>query len=212
MNFVAYITTVLMSLGPSYADGETWEQRNERMTIVAKAIDDAASKATCSDQYAGGGCKKTWTKDKKSLALLLVTKGFWESRFSKNVHEGNCRAYECDAYKVANKVYHRARSPWQVQKTGLVTEEEYAKMASASLESTTMSANVAARYLTRGYAHCKTIPGAISNYAGAGCSWKGTKPRFAFYESLYKKTNEELEKEADKQRKQLEYRLARKKK
>ncbi len=212
MTFITYITTVLMSLSPSYGDVESWEARNERMTIIAKAIDDASSRATCSDAYATPDCQRTWPKDKKSLAILLVTKGFWESHFSKNVHEGKCRIYECDAYKTAGRVYHRAKSPWQIQKTGLVTSDEYSKMAESSLESTTISANVATRYLTNGYGMCKTIQGAMASYAGAGCSWKGTKDRFSFYERLYSKTNEQLQKEMDTQRNQLEARLSRKKK
>lgn len=212
MNFVTYITTILLSLTPSYGDLETWEARTERMTIIAQAIDDASSKATCSDKYETSSCKRTWPKDKKSLALLLVTKGYWESRFAKNVHEGNCRAYECDAYKIANKIHHRARSPWQVQQTGMVSSEEYSKMTSATLESTTISANVATRYLANGMRLCKDIPGTISSYAGAGCTWKGTKPRLAFYNQINGKSIEALQKDADKQKATLETRLARKNK
>lgn len=209
MNIIQYITAILLSLEPSYADKETWSERTARMEVIAQAIDDASSKATCEGKYAGGGCQKTWPKDKKSLALLLVTKGFWESHFSKNVHEGKCRAYECDAYKIANKVYHRARSPWQVQKTGMVSEDEYEKMNSASLESTTVSANVAVRYLANGMRLCKTIPGAISSYAGAGCKWKGATPRVNFYNMISKKTDEQLAKSAAERKAKLESRLAR---
>jgi len=212
MNFIQYITAILLSLEPAYADNETWSERTARMEVIATAIDDASSKATCEGKYATAGCQKTWPKDKKSLALLLVTKGFWESHFAKNVHEGNCRKYECDAYKIANKVYHRARSPWQIQKTGMVKEDEYEKMRSASLESTTTSANVAVRYLVSGMHLCKTITGAVSSYAGAGCKWKGAKPRVDFYESLSKRSDESFAKKAEERKAKLETRLARAKK
>lgn len=185
MNFIKYITMILLSLEPSYSDKETWDQRTERMELIATAIDDAASKATCSDKYDTPKCEKTWSKDKKSLTLLLVTKGFWESRFAKNVHEGKCRVYECDAYQANGKTLHRARSLWQIQKTGLETREEYAQMSSSSLEATKMAANVAVRHLVIGMNACKTIPGTIAIYGGAkSCYWKGALPREAFYRRI----------------------------
>jgi len=211
MSFFEYIVTVLLSLQPAYADEETWAQRTDRMRTIAAAIDDASSKATCEDRYNTPDCKKTWSKSKKSLALLLITKGFWESKFAKNVHEGKCRPYECDAYTVNGNRLHRARSPWQVQRTGLVSKEEYAEMNSSSLTSTTMSANVAARYLVLGMNSCKTIQGAIAIYGGAKtCTWKGAQVREAFYNSLSKKGDAQLQSEAAGHKKKLEDQLSKK--
>lgn len=193
MNFVNYITAILLSLEPSYSDKETWEERSARMELIATAIDDASSKATCSDKYDMPKCEKTWPKDKKTLGLLLVTKGFWESKFAKNVHDGKCRVYECDAYTVGGKVRHRAKSLWQIQKTGLVSSEEYAKMGLPSLESTTISANVAVRHLTLGMNTCKTISGTIAVYGGAkSCFWKGAAPREAFYKRINSMSDEQI--------------------
>lgn len=201
MNFVNYITTILLSLQPSYSDGENWEQRTERMTVIAQAIDDAASKSTCTDKYATVPCTKVWSSDKKSLVLLLVTKGYWESRFAKNVHEGKCRKYECDAYTVNGNILHRARSPWQIQRTSLVTKEEYEKMNSSSLESTTLSAIVATRYLALGMNKCHTISGAMSIYGGAKtCNWDRVKERMQFYKILQGKTNDQLDSDVEKQK------------
>lgn len=214
MSFVQYITAILLSLEPAYSDKEGWEERTARMETIAQAIDDASSKATCSDRYETSDCKKTWTKDKKSLGLLLVTKGFWESRFAKNVHEGKCRSYECDAFRATDgRVRHLARSPWQIQRTSLVTKEEYLKMKSSTLESTTMSANVATRYLVNGMKSCNTIKGAISIYSGAKtCDWSGATRRNSFYEDLNKKTGPQLIAEAESQRSKLETRLKAEKK
>lgn len=184
---------ILLSLEPSYSDKETWDERSARMELIATAIDDATSKATCSDKYDVPNCEKVWPKDKKSLGLLLVTKGFWESKFAKNVHDGKCRVYECDAYKVNGKVRHKARSIWQIQKTGLVNKEEYAKMGTSSLESTTVSANVAVRHLVLGMNTCKTISGTIAVYGGAkSCFWKGAAPREAFYKKLSAMSDEQI--------------------
>lgn len=208
MSFIHYVFAILMSLEPSYGDKETWDERAARMDIVAQAIDDASSRATCSDKYSATDCKKTWSKDKKSLALLLVTTGYWESHFAKNIHEGNCGPHECDAHKVRNAVYHRARSPWQVQRTGMVTTAEYKLMNSATVESTTISANVATRYLVNGMASCNTVSGALALYNGIrNCTWKGSMNRAHFYESLSKKTLTQLESSAKKQRTKLEARL-----
>jgi len=208
MNFLEYIVTVLLSLQPAYADKEAWDQRANRMHVIAEAIDDASSKATCEGKYSTTDCKKTWTNSKRDLALLLVTKGFWESKFAKNVHEGKCRPYECDSYTKNGRVIHKARSLWQIQKTGLVTKEEYNMMNASSVESTTMAANVAVRYLATGMNACKTISGAIAIYGGAkSCSWKGALPREHFFKGLRAKSDEQLHNDANLQKKNLEERL-----
>lgn len=208
MNFIQYITMVLLSLQPAYSDKETWEERSTRMQIIATAIDDASSKATCSGSYQTDDCKKTWEKSKTSLGLLLVTVGFWESRFSKHVHEGKCKPYECDSYRKNGNVVHRARSPWQIQKTSFVSKEEYSKMLSSTLESTTISANVAVRYLVSGMNRCNSIFGAMSIYATAKtCSWSGARKRLAFYEKLEKKNNEQIIEEFNNQKIKLEKRF-----
>jgi hypothetical protein len=213
MNFIKYITMILLSLEPSYSDKETWEERSARMEIVAEAIEDASSKATCEEEYNTPDCKKTWIKDRRSLALLLITKGFWESRFAKNVHEGKCRPDECDAYTTGSYRRHRARSPWQVQRTGLVSKEEYNEMSSSTLESTKMSANVAARYLIMGMNNCKTISGSMSIYGGAkSCTWSGVKPRVDFYNRLSARTEEDFQKLIAEKKSKLAARLISEKK
>jgi len=199
MNFIKYITTILLSLEPAYySDNETWDERSARMEIIATAIDDASTKATCEDKYDTPDCVTTWPNSKKSLALLLVTQGYWESKFAKNVHNGKCRNYECDAYVTNGTIRHRARSPWQIQRTGLVTQEEYQKMNSSSQESTTMSAQVATRYLALGMKSCRTTLGAISIYGGVKmCNWSGAIPRDAFYKKLNNTTDDQFFAAAD---------------
>ena len=210
MNFIEFLTMVLLSMQPAYSDKEEWRERAVRMEIVAKSIDDAAARATCAGDYEGEGCKRAWPGTKRSLAMLLVTKGYWESRFAKNVHDGMCRVYECDAAVVRGVAVHRARSPWQIQKTGLVTREEYAQMKSGSLESTTMAAVVATRHLSLGFAKCHTISGAIAIYGGAGyCEWPGAVGRYAFFNEISARSEGEFVKLVGRQRESLELRLAR---
>jgi hypothetical protein len=201
---------MILSLEPSYGDNEAWEARTERMKIVAHAIDDAANKATCSADYAIPSCEKKWAGSKKELAVLLVTKGYWESRFAKNVHEGKCRAQECDAIVVAGKIQHLARSPWQIQRApSLVSVEEYKQMNSATIEGTKVSANVATRYLSMGLNTCHNIKGAISMYGGAGCNWEGSAGRYSFFNTLMAKSEKDFEQEANKRKSALEARLDR---
>ena len=198
MNFIKYITAILLSLQPPFADKETWEDRSARMEIVAVAIDDASSKSTCTEKYDTKDCTKIWPGEKKDLALLLVTQGYFESKFAKNVHEGKCKPYECDSYRKNGAVIHRARSLWQIQKTNLVTREEYTKMKSSSQESTTLSANVAVRYLLTGMKSCKTIRGALAVYTGAkSCTWSGIAPREAFYKKISGMSDEQVFAAAD---------------
>lgn len=208
MNFINYITAILLSLDPAYSDKENWEERTARMEIIATAIDDASSKTTCSDKYDVPGCEKTWPGDKKSIAMLLITKGFWESKFAKNVHEGNCRPYECDSFTSNGRTIHKARSLWQIQKTGLVSKEEYNQMKSATLSSTTIAANVAVRYLALGMKSCKTIRGAISIYGGARvCNWSGAAPREAFYRRIISMSDEQIASSVNTRKNKLENRL-----
>ena len=64
MNFIKYITALLLSLDPSYSDNESWIERTARMEMIATAIDDASSKATCSNEYTNSECKKIWNQNK----------------------------------------------------------------------------------------------------------------------------------------------------
>lgn len=185
MTFIKYITAILLSLQPNLSDKETWEERSSRMEIIAHAIDDASSKATCSENYNLEDCEKTWPGDKKQIALLLITQGYFESKFAKNVHERKCKPYECDSYRKNGHVIHRARSLWQIQKTNLVSRDEYNKMKFFSKESTTLSANVAVRYLLTGMKSCKTVRGALAIYTGVKvCTWSGVAKREKFYNHL----------------------------
>lgn len=199
---------VLLSMDPSYGDLEPWLVRSQRMEIIAKAIDTAAAEATCSDSFETKTCKRSWPGKKKELALLLVTKGYWESRFARNVHEGKCQSYECDVEIINGQHFHRARSPWQIQRTNLVTKDEYSKMKSATIESTTISASVAARYLSLGMNVCHTIPGAIAIYGGAGyCGWPGAIERYKFFNDINARSEDDFGKRVEKQRARLEARL-----
>jgi hypothetical protein len=113
------------------------------------------------------------------LGVLLVTQAYEETKLAKNVHEGQCRAYECDPTRVGRtgKVRHRARSLWQLHHVGPI-EEEWEHMVGTDFESTRAAAWAATKLLARGYRVCGSFSGAISRYAGVGtCNWSKAKRR-----------------------------------
>lgn len=194
MNFVSIILTMLLSLVPAYNDKETWEEREARMEIVAQSIDDAVSNQTCTGKYENPLCIKKWPHSKKMLAVLLITKGNFESHFAKNIHSGKCKNFQCDVIRKNGAIYHKARSPWQIQETGFLKPGEWEMMNGDSLAETTVSANVAARILTSGILTCNTVKGAFGHYAGAGCDWdtQSAKDRTKAFYRLMSRSQESL--------------------
>lgn len=200
MDLTQYILLILMSLPAAHRDTESWEERNGRMEVTARAIDAASSRATCTGKFESQDCERIWHGAKKDLALLLVTKGWWESRFAQNVHEGNCAPTECDATKVGNVVVHRARTAWQMQQTGLLTRREWNTMVGTTYKQTRTAAWVAARILSRGKKACHSRFGALSYYGRGRCNWSGARPRIHFYRKLKSKTEEQLQKDRDRRK------------
>lgn len=206
MSFTQYLLVVLLSLPGAYHDTETWQERSARMETVARAVDVASSRATCSAAYNVPECNRQWLGSKKDLALLLVTKGWWESRFAQNVHEGRCRPFECDAIKINGVIVHLARTPWQLQKTSFVRLGEWDDMVGTDFNATSTAAWVAIRVMASSYRRCRGIPGAISGYASARCDWPGAGRRYLFWQRLMNKTNDQLTADVETRRREHEER------
>lgn len=185
-----FILLILLSLVPSYQDTENWQQRTARMTIIAHAIDDAASFQTCTGKYGNDQqCKRTWPYTKKELVMFLITIANEESHFARHIHEGNCKDHQCDpSINAKGEKYFKARSLWQIQKTGFVkSDEEWKRMLGSSQEATTTAAHVAARIIRSGRLSCGTVKGVFSLYAGIGCgNWDSPRARnrFKMYNTL----------------------------
>lgn len=170
-----WLVIVLFNLPPYAGDVETPCERWDRMTIVAQALDDAASRLTCDLPYASTKrrtCAPTWPLERKrELILWGVTLGWWETRFARHVHEGNCRPEECDAHVWRDvhgrvlRVEHRARSPWQIQRHSL-TEPVWAGAEGAGLTETTKAAWGALRVVTA--TRCGSPLGIVSGYMRGG--------------------------------------------
>lgn len=182
MKLTATILSMLLSLPPAYTDVEE-EGREQRMQVVAAAIAHASTRAACVEPYDDPRCKPIWHRSEVELGALLVTKGWWESRFALNVHEGKCKPYECDAHEWRGTIVHRARSPWQFQRTSY-SEDLWDVSVGTDFESTRNAAWVATRVLATGMDHCKNAYGALSWYAVHRCDWSKTTNRFGTYTKL----------------------------
>lgn len=188
--FTAALATILIGLPAFYSDAEEPSARETRMsTVVAPALVDVASEATCSDAYATPECKKLWPGTKTDLAMMLLTKGFWESRFALHVQAGKCGPRECDAYKDhrTNRIIHRSASYFQVQATGLVPVTEWRTLTGLDYDATRRAAWAAAKVASASRNRCARAAGSwefvtVSAYAsGKRCSWRGAHRRVAWF-------------------------------
>jgi hypothetical protein len=153
---------------------------------VASGITSATLQATCSGDWADTpGCVKTWPGRPEELAALLVTMGYWESKFLARIGRGKCEKWECDAYKaIDGRIHHKARGYFQIQASPAVTTYEWRHMIGSGEYRAFVASSTAARLLGRHYAGCKTIQGAISGYATGGrCSWRQASARMTTYKA-----------------------------
>lgn len=157
---------------------------------VASGITSATLQATCQGDWAGSDdCARTWPGRPEELAALLVTTGYWESKFLARIGQGRCEKWECDAHKDAKgKVYHRARGYFQIQASTAITMFEWRHMVGRGEYRAFVASATSARLLSRHYAGCKNIQGAISGYATGGrCDWSKAGRRMTTYKAVLTK-------------------------
>jgi hypothetical protein len=175
-----WVLAALLSLPRFHLDSETTEERTARLEIISNGIDDAASRATCTGSYKEDkDCKTIWTGSKKELAGLLITQGFFESRFAEHVHEDRCRTGigECD--------HGRAKSVWQLHTGSQLSVEQWRALSGTTPESTKAAAWAATQALSRAKTRCGSTLGAISLYAtGRTCAWSQAPVRLKFLEKI----------------------------
>jgi hypothetical protein len=187
MTTIEIILAIILGL-QAPLDGEPAQERLARLQTVATAIVDVSEASACTGNFSTPECKPEWTRSPLELSVLLATKGYAESLFAKNVHEGKCKKTQCDPYSSGGKIYHKARTSWQIQKSGMVSDKEWKTMVGTDYRSTFTAATVAARILSRGYRSCKTVLGSMSFYAGVhSCEYSGVVKRHAMYQKLLKK-------------------------
>ncbi len=177
---------LLLGLPQHHLDVESAEARKARLQTIGRAVADAAEQATCDGAHTSTTCTKVWPGSSIDLGVLLITLAWEESRLARNVHEGKCRAYECDPIRDSKtgQLIHRARSLWQIHRVGPVLEE-WDELVGCDYVNTRAAAWAATKLLSRGFRACKTIQGAMAQYAGVGsCRWEGVRPRHALFRRL----------------------------
>jgi len=181
MNLSSIVLAMVISLPPAYTDREE-TGREARMRTIAEAVTQATERACC-EGY-GESCEPIWNGRPEDLAALIVTKGWWESRFALNVHEGKCKPYECDPAKsMRGHITHLARTPWQFQRTGF-SAPFWNDMVGTGLQPTRNAAWVAATILSRGYNACRSFEGALAWYAVGRCNYSKAGNRHVTFRKL----------------------------
>jgi hypothetical protein len=198
MQLGPYILLVLKSFQPFMGDTETFAEREERLSMTSVQVTRAVDVLTCTDQP--DGCKRRWAGTRQDLGLLLAVTAKFESNLAQHIHEDRCKVNECDSYRLwipAQKKYivlHKAASMWQLHANYSLPVEVWNQTKGTSPEATYQAAYQAGLAFSRAYGLCKTVQGAISNYAlGSGCSWVGAPERYAKFLEVKGTGTEQLE-------------------
>jgi len=118
------IVTILLSFKASiYDKGEPLEERIQRFTVLAHAIESVANRIACTEQLAK--CKPLY-QDRYLVAGILIAQVYRESALRRDVWIGVClHKWDCD--------YGNAKGPWQLQQRTTDTDEEWQAFASTEL-------------------------------------------------------------------------------
>lgn len=206
---------LLLAQTPHHRDTETWQEREERLTLIQDTIVNAADAATCQGPFTNkedtspeDKCVRVWPGSKRSLAVLLVAQAVHETHLSAEVHHNRCLLDkgECDARwyydrKQKRRVYvQQSFSPWQLKRFHDIPKEHWEEIEKG-VPGTYYSAWHAARRLSSAFRACGSISGAISRYAvGNGCVWEHSSKRVQTFNSLSQKTEGELTKAIERHR------------
>lgn len=207
--FTESLLAAALTLSAWYGDAEAPEAREARLLTIAQAINIATLQAVCATEATkfadvmsevaqlnpeptsdsqekkteaeadAEECLPLWRGSPRRLAFLLLTQAYFETRLAVHIHEGKCRVRigECDA--------GRATSLWQLHAGPQLSRSLWRKLSGTDLIATTGAAFEAARALSRGRNHCRSVEGAVSLYAtGKTCSWRPAAQRVNFLTRL----------------------------
>lgn len=151
------------------------KNRQDRIEVIAESIYKASQ-------------EKPFLGSSDQMAYLLINQGWWETKFAKHVHEGNCRVEigECDRGK--------AGSPWQIQYGHWFPKNEWDKLIGTDSEATTAAAMKAADILNKSVNLCISRYGskpmlhtlwATSAYATSKtCTEEKSKKRISYLKKI----------------------------
>ncbi len=151
----AQISEELTALPAWYQDGETQEERKSRMDLFADVQVDVANEFVTDGKFNGTALQ---------LTVGLMSVGFFESRYAKHVHAGQCKKDECDR--------GRAKSVYQVQDNNLVPTEVWSRIEGLDYDSTRLATYVAAVSFANAWNKCggeRHLGRVYSAYARGHC-------------------------------------------
>jgi len=104
--FMTYelVLALILTFSPWYEDINEKDREGRMATIAFTQVEVGAQLA--GEEFPG---------TQEELVALLMTAGWWETRYNKRIHAGNCHADECDGGK--------ARSVYQIQMNGTYPDE-----------------------------------------------------------------------------------------
>lgn len=161
------ILAMILSLGIAKEDRapEITERKHEQLETVARSIAVVA--------------------ETPELAAMLITLGWFESKFAIRIAEGRCKPFECDR--------GRARGPFQIHRRAGMTDAEWDGLLGTNAEATLASTREAARRIRAARVRCRSLEsrqdwaaGVFSSLAGRGCvgDFKGRAARTATFRKL----------------------------
>lgn len=141
--------------------GESPSDRALRLMTVSQSVAVVCDRAACFGE--ASECRPIYRDRAECAAGLLVLAGDIESGFAAHVHRGECARHECDQ--------GHAVGLWQTHRLGAWTDPQWAGMQGDSLEATTATAAVTARFLAGGVGRCGSLAGSFGLYqSGHRCN------------------------------------------
>lgn len=136
-----------------------------RLVMVSDLQREVSEQLTCSEAYASESCERRFAGTAQELRRLLVTAGWWESRYGLRFHANDCKPNECDGGKAVGlyQIHDQLFFPdglWESAK-GLSRDATY---------SATLGAGLA---FSQAWSACKSkhgIRGVWSAYGRGNCT------------------------------------------
>lgn len=181
----AVIASMLESYKPWYEDvNEEPVARKARLLMLATAQVHAVDLMMCSGQYDTEECIKKFEADPRQLYALLLTAGWWETRYNSRIHAGRCNKDECDGGK--------ARGVYQAHANGTYPKEIWNASQGDDWEGTLAATQAAAYSFSSAWKGCKNragIQGVWCAYGRGRChkSYPGAIHRMHWSIREYKK-------------------------
>lgn len=171
-NLTLIILSILLAMRPNAADTENDAEREQRLTVVAQAISDAAYRQTLTTPA--------------NAAAALVSLAWHGTQVGQAAHEGECSSQEdCQA--------RQFMTLWQIRSSEAIPKKDLISMRGTSFNATALASSWANASFHKAYRKCKTYAGAYSFYAtGRYCGGGGSSEKVKLHRFLLLQIAEKL--------------------